>query len=290
MSLIYLNGKLLPETDAKVSVFDHGFLYGDGIFETMRTYNGKIFQLDAHLTRLFASACAISLKIPYNKTRLSEALYLTLKANNLANTSLRLTISRGEGAAGLDPDNCPKPTVVIMPRKAPALTSEIYQKGVTVIIAKTRRMPPNALSPEIKSLNFLNNILAKIEAKTAKAFDAIMLNQDDYLCESTVSNIFFVKQGTLKTPSKQTGLLSGITRKVVLKLAQQANIPCEEGLFQKEDVCNCDEVFLTNSGIELLPVIKIDYNVIGNGTPGKFTQYLHKLFKANLEQGAYSNV
>ncbi len=282
MSLVYLNDKLYPEEQALISVFDHGFLYGDGVFETLRAYGGRIFQMEAHLERLYASASAIYLNIPYNKSQLSEALYLTLKENQLAEASLRLSISRGPGTLGLDPDKCPRPTLVIIANPAPTYPPSLYRQGVAVTIADTRRTPPSALNPEIKSANFLNNILAKIEAKKAGAFEAIMLNQEGYLCEGTVSNIFFVQEGVLKTPARAVGLLPGITRKVVLEIARRAGISSEEELFRQEDLFCADEVFLTNSGIELLPVVQIDGRPIGNGTPGKITRQLSELFKAEV--------
>ncbi len=279
MSQIYINGRFYPKEEARVSVFDRGFLYGDGIFETMRVYKKKIFQLDAHLDRLFASAAAIGIELPFTRKQISDTLHLALKKNTLAEALLRLTVSRGAGQPGLDTTTCREPTVVIFTYPAPAHYTEMYKDGIAVTLAKTRRVPANALNPEIKSANFLNNILAKIEAQNAGTFDALMLNQEGYLCEGTVSNIFFFKQGILKTPARPVGLLCGVTRNFVLQTARNSAIHCEEGFYNKQDLFEAEEVFLTNSGIEIMPVVKIDGQPIGDGCPGRITKQLHQLFR-----------
>ncbi|MBI5787665.1 MAG: aminotransferase class IV [Candidatus Schekmanbacteria bacterium] len=277
MTSIYLNGKLYPPDQALISVFDRGFLYGDGVFETLRAYQGKIFQPDAHLERLIVSAEAIGLRLPYSKEQFAAALMLTLNANKLSNACLRLTVSRGSGLFGQELNHCVQPTVVIMPRPAPSCPLEFYQTGVSVIIAKTRRISADSVNPEIKSLNFLNNILAKLETQKTQAYEALMLNPEGFVSEGSVSNIFWVKDGVLKTPSPGVGLLSGITRKVVLDLAGENDIPCEEGFSRPGDLYQAQEAFITNSGIEILPVSQIDDHPVKK-IPGEITQKLQRLF------------
>jgi branched-chain amino acid aminotransferase len=282
---IYLNDRFVKEEEAVVSVFDHGFLYGDGIYETIRSYGSRIFMRDQHLARLRRSADAIGLTIPIPDHRWPDLLHESMERNNIGNPQqdayLRITISRGAGGIGLDPALCPTPTVVIMGKELQPPSADQYRIGVNLIVAKTRRNLPSALSPQIKATNFLNNILAKREAIAAGAFDSILLNWESHLTECTVSNLFFVQAGRLCTPALACGLLDGITRDIVLSLAQGAQIPVDEGHFGVEAIYTADECFLTNTSMEVMPVTMVDGHPVGNGTPGLLTQRLHRLFIAN---------
>jgi len=282
---IYLNDRFVKEEEAVVSVFDHGFLYGDGVYETIRSYGSRIFMRDQHLARLRRSADAIGLTIPIPNHRWPDLLHESMVRNNIGNPQqdayLRITISRGVGGIGLDPALCPTPTVVIMGKQLQPPSTDQYRIGVNLIVAKTRRNLPSALSPQIKATNFLNNILAKREAIAAGAFDSILLNWESHLTECTVSNLFFVQAGRLCTPALACGLLDGITRDIVLSLAQGAQIPVDEGHFGVEAIYTADECFLTNTSMEVMPVTMVDGHPVGNGTPGLLTQQLHRLFIAN---------
>jgi len=261
---VYLNDRLVPRAEATVSVFDHGFLYGDGVYETMRVYDDVVFMLDEHLTRLFRSATLIGLTIPLDREGIKAAIYDTLSANSLRNAYVRITISRGYGPIGLDPDLCSTPTFVVITEKMKDYPKAFYAKGIKVIIAKTKRNLSDAINPQIKSLNFLNNILAKIEAKREDAYEAIMLNGSGYLTEGTISNVFFCRDDMLCTPSIGCGLLDGITRTVILDLAVREGLMVREGEFSKEDIYAAREVFLTNTTMEVMPVSQVDkvrYNV-----------------------------
>jgi branched-chain amino acid aminotransferase len=282
---IYLNDRFVKEEEAVVSVFDHGFLYGDGVYETIRSYGSRIFMRDQHLARLRRSANGIGLTIPIPDHSWPDLLHEAMIRNDVGNTQqdayLRITISRGAGDIGLDPALCPTPTVVIMTKPLHPPSLQQYRTGVKLIVAKTRRNLPSALSPQIKATNFLNNILAKREAIAAGAFDSILLNWESHLTECTVSNLFFVRAGRLCTPALACGLLDGITRDIVLSLAQEAQIPIDEGHFGIEALQMADECFLTNTSMEVMPVIMVDGYPVGNGTPGLLTQKLHRLFIAN---------
>ncbi|MDI6800966.1 MAG: branched-chain-amino-acid transaminase [Thermodesulfovibrionales bacterium] len=255
---VYLNNKLVLASEAKVSVFDHGFLYGDGIYETMRVYDGVVFMLDEHIQRLFRSASFIGLDIPKNISDIKIAIYETLQANKLTNAYVRLTVSRGEGPIGLDPDFCKEPTFVIMTNEFKSYPKSYYEDGIKLIIANVRRNLKEALNPQIKSLNFLNNILAKIEAKQADVYEAIMLNVEGFIAEGTIINIFFVKDGILCTPSLECGILDGITRALVIDLAVRNGIEVREGEFTKDELYNASEVFITNTTMEVMPVCRVD--------------------------------
>ena len=285
MMWIYLNDRFVKEEKAVVSVFDHGFLYGDGVYETIRSYGSRIFMQDQHLARLRRSADAIGLTIPIPEHRWPALLHEAMTRNDVGqehtDAYLRITISRGAGDIGLDPALCPTPTVVIMTKPLHPPPSEQYRIGVNLIVARTRRNLPSALSPQIKATNFLNNILAKREAIAAGAFDSILLNWESHLTECTVSNLFFVRAGRLCTPALACGLLDGITRDIVLSLAQEAQIPVDEGHFGIEAIHKADECFLTNTSMEVMPVTMVDGHPVGNGTPGLLTQQLHRLFIAN---------
>lgn len=255
---VYLNGKLVPRAEAMVSVFDHGFLYGDGVYETIRVYEDVVFMLDEHLKRLFRSATLIGLTIPLDMEGIKTAIYDTLGTNSLRNAYVRLTISRGYGPIGLDPDLCSTPTFVIIAEKMKDYPKTFYAEGIRVIIAKTKRNLSEAINPQIKSLNFLNNILAKIEAKREDAYEAIMLNGSGYLTEGTISNVFFYRDDLLCTPSVRCGILDGITRTVILDLAVREGLKVREGEFTKEDIYAAREVFLTNTTMEVMPVSQLD--------------------------------
>jgi branched-chain amino acid aminotransferase len=282
---IYLNDRFVKEEEAVISVFDHGFLYGDGVYETIRSYGSRIFMRDQHLARLRRSADAIGLTIPISEQRWPALLHESMVRNTIGNPQqdayLRITVSRGAGGIGLDPALCPTPTVVIMAKPLHPPSPEQYRTGVNLIVARTRRNLPSALSPQIKATNFLNNILAKREAISAGAFDSILLNWESHLTECTVSNLFFVQAGRLCTPALACGLLDGITRDMVLNLAREAQIPIDEGYFGVEAIHNADECFLTNTSMEVMPVTMVDGNPVGNGTPGLLTQQLRRLFIAN---------
>jgi branched-chain amino acid aminotransferase len=278
--LVYVNGKIVPSEEAVVSVFDHGFLYGDGIYETMISYDGVIFKLDEHLERLYRSASLINLTIPLKAERLKSALYETLLANVLKNAYVRLSISRGHGPIGLNPDLCPQPTIVIMAQASNEYPEMLYEKGVHLIISETRRNLKEAIDTRIKSMNFLNNILANIEAVNRDAYEAIMLNVHDHLTEGTISNIFFVKDTTLCTPSVACGILDGITRGTVMDLALREDIRIKEGEFSQEDLYSATEVFITNTSLEVMPVSKVDETTY---PVGNITKRLHKAYKQEVQ-------
>lgn len=282
---IYLNDRFVKEEEAVVSVFDHGFLYGDGVYETIRSYGSRIFMRGQHLARLRRSADGIGLTIPISEDRWPMLLHETMTRNDVGNERndayLRITVSRGAGDIGLDPALCPTPTVVIMTKPLHPPSPEQYRLGVKLIVARTRRNLPSALPPQIKATNFLNNILAKREAIAAGAFDSILLNWESHLTECTVSNLFFLRAGRLCTPAVACGLLDGITRNTVLSLAQEAQIPVDEGYFGVEAIHRADECFLTNTSMEVMPVTMVDGHPVGNGAPGILTQELHRLFIAN---------
>lgn len=279
---IFLNDRFVPEQDARISVFDHGFLYGDGVYETIRSYGKRIFMRDRHLSRLQRSADAIGLTVPIPLSEWPRLLHEAMERNHVGNEHtdayLRITISRGAGEIGLDPALCPTPTVVIMAKPLHPPAAELYQHGVSLIVAHTRRNLPSALSPQIKATNFLNNILAKREAITARVFDALFLNWEGHLTECTVSNLFFASQGRLCTPSIECGLLDGITRAILLQMAEELKIPVHEGRFTPEELLHADECFLTNTSMEVMPVISLNQQPIGQRTPGPLTRQLHRQF------------
>jgi branched-chain amino acid aminotransferase len=282
--LVYLNSRFVPKEEATVSVFDHGYLYGDGIYETMRAYNGTLFLLDRHLERLTHSANAISLMLPTPLEEIGKALKETLRVNNLTEAYVRLHFSRGPGEIGLDPALCPEPTMVIMARPFKDYPAEYYERGVSVAIVKTRRNHPLALDPSIKGTNFLNNILAKIESIRAGAYEGIMLNWEGFVAEGTICNIFMVKAGTLVTPALSVGILAGVTRGLVLDLADREHIPTQEAAFGPQELMTADECFITNSTIEVMPVTIIDGKLIGNGKPGTVTAALARAYKDEVQK------
>lgn len=281
---VYLNGKLVDRKQAVISVFDHGLLYGDGVFEGIRAYNCLVFKLKEHIDRLFASAAAIVLTIPLAKEALIRAIIATLKANSLRDAYIRVVVTRGEGDLGLDPRKCRRPTVFIITDKIVLYPPEFYQKGLSIVTVSVRRNIPEALSPQIKSLNYLNNILAKIEAINFNSEEALMLDHNGLVAECTGDNIFIVKDDTLLTPPTHVGVLAGITRQAVLDLAVHTGLRVKEELLTRYDVFTAEEVFLTGTAAEIIPVVKIDGRTIGNGKPGNYTLELikkfHKLTKA----------
>ena len=277
--LVYLNGRFVPKEEATVSVFDHGFLYGDGIYETIRAYNGRFFLLERHLARLKHSADAVFLTLPMPIDKIGAVLYESLKVNRLDEAYVRLHISRGPGEIGLDPGLCPDPTVVIVAKPFKTYPAEYYDRGVSVSIVKTRRNHPLALDPSIKGTNFLNNILAKIEAIKAGAYEGIMLNWEGFVAEGTISNIFMVKGGVLRTPALNVGILEGVTRGLVLDLARNEKIPARESAFSPQELIGADECFITNSTMEIMPVTLIDAKPIGNSGPGPLTATLMRAYR-----------
>lgn len=275
---IYLSGQWVEKEEAKISIFDHGLLYGDGVFEGIRSYNGLIFKLREHIDRLFESAHTIMLKIPLTKEELSEAVKQTLRTNQLKEAYIRLVVTRGEGDLGLDPRKCKKATVFIIADKIVLYPKELYETGLSVITVPTRRNVPEALNPQIKSLNYLNNILAKIEATNAGSEEAIMLNAQGYVAECTGDNIFIVAKGKLLTPASYVGALKGITRDTVIALAQKDRMIVHETVLTRHDLFNSDELFLTGTAAEIIPVVKVDGRTVGSGKPGAITLKLMKEF------------
>ncbi len=285
---IYLNDAFLQPKDALISVFDHGFLYGDGVYETLRSYGSRLFLRDQHLARLTRSAEAIGLNLPIPNGGWPALLHELMARNDLGNDGqdayIRITVSRGEGEIGLDPALCPTPTMVIMTKPLTPPARTLYEKGVDLIVAETRRNLPEAISPRIKATSYLNNILAKREAIRAGVFDSILLNRDDQLTECTVSNLFFVTGGGLHTPSPDCGLLDGLTRGLVIQLAGELGMEVEEGRFTPDRLYRATECFLTNTSMEIMPVTSVDRNVIGRGIPGPVTRTLQEQFNASRER------
>ena len=271
---IYIDGKFYNERDAKVSVFDHGLLYGDGIFEGIRAYNGRVFKLQEHIDRLFYSAKALLLNIPMSHAEIMRATVDTCRKNNLRDGYIRLVVTRGKGSLGLNPNRCERPSVIIIADKIQLYPPSLYAKGMAIVTVPTVRNLHSAVNPAIKSLNYLNNILAKIEANNAGVEEAIMLNAEGYVAECTGDNIFLVKGEQLLTPPLSAGALYGITRATVIELAEQSGLKVSEPNLTRYDVFNADECFLTGTGAELIPVTKVDGRVIGTGKPGRITRKL----------------
>ncbi len=281
---VYLNDRFVPKEEAVVSVFDHGFLYGDGVFETLRAYRGRIFQLTEHLARLERSASAVGMALPVTRERLADLARESLTRNQLQEAYVRITVSRGPGEIGLDPALCKSPTLVVIAKPFEPYPESFYTDGVSVIIAQTRRNPPEALPPHVKSLNFLNNVLAKMEANAAGSHEALLLNYRGEVTEGTTSNVFVVQGQRLRTPAVECGLLAGITRGIVLQLAREGGIPVEERRLTVRDLTDAEECFLTNTTQEVLPVTRVDRRSIGDGRPGQITRRLHASFRAGLDR------
>lgn len=278
---IYINGKFYDKSQAKVSVFDHGLLYGDGVFEGIRSYGRLVFKLKEHIDRLFESAQSIMLKITLTREQLAKAVILTLKENKLDNAYIRLVVTRGEGDLGLDPRKCLSgPTIIIIADRIVLYPEKLYREGLSIVTVPTVRNLPEALNPQIKSLNYLNNILAKIEAANAGCEEAIMLDSLGYVAECTGDNIFIAKNNHLYTPPQCMGTLRGITRDAVLEIARKDKIPAHEHVITRHEVYISDECFLTGTAAEIIPVVKVDGRTIGTGKPGKLTLKLMKDFHA----------
>ncbi len=275
---VYINGQLFDKDDAKISVFDHGLLYGDGVFEGIRSYAGKVFRMEEHLDRLWCSAKAIWLTMPMTKEAMAKAIRDTLQANGISDGYIRVVVTRGVGDLGLNPRLCKTAQVIIITDKIKLYPPEVYQQGLEIITVSTVRNHPAAVSPRIKSLNYLNNILAKIEGLHANCEEALMLNHVGQVAECTGDNIFLVRQGKLLTPPNEAGILEGITRAAVIELAQQAGIPVAEAPLTKHDVYIADECFLTGTAAEVVPVVKVDSRTIGDGKPGRITGQLMQAF------------
>jgi branched-chain amino acid aminotransferase len=277
---VYLNGNLVEKSEAKVSVFDHGFLYGDGVFEGIRSYNCLVFKLAEHIERLYESAHSIMLSIPLTKKQMIAAVVDTLKANNLKDAYIRLIVSRGEGDLGLDPRKCyGKATVIVITDKITLYPQELYRNGMDIITVPTTRNLSSALDPQIKSLNYLNNILAKIEAVNSGYQEALMMNNMGYISECTGDNVFIIKRGHLYTPPHCMGSLRGITRDAVLDISRKIKINTHEHVITRHEIFIADECFLTGTAAEIIPVVKVDSRVIGQGKPGPITKKIMAAFK-----------
>lgn len=285
MRTIYLNGELVPEDQAKVSVFDHGLLYGDGIFEGLRSYGGRVLRLEEHVDRLYDSAKAIWLEIPLDRATMIDAITTTLAANEISDGYIRLIVTRGAGSLGLDPRECSQPQVIIIAASLALYPTEFYDKGLEIITTSVIRNHPAALSPRIKSLNYLNNILAKIEGIRAGCIEAMMLNHKGEVAECTGDNLFLVRGGELFTPPLDAGILEGVTRNIVIELAAAEGLPTHEIPLTKHDVYIADECFLTGTAAEVIPVVKVDSREIGDGIVGPTAKLLKQRFSEYAREG-----
>ncbi|CAN5679964.1 branched-chain-amino-acid transaminase [soil metagenome] len=282
---IYLDGEFVPESEAKVSVFDHGLLYGDGIFEGIRFYNGRVFRLDEHLDRLWDSARSICLEIPISREEMTEALLETIRQNGLKDGYIRQIVTRGVGNLGLNPVQCKRPSIIIIAATIALYPEEMYRNGLTIVTCATRRMNAAALNPAVKSLNYLNNVMARIEANLAGADEALMLNDAGNVAECTADNVFVIKKGQIFTPPISAGALRGITRAVAFEIADELEIPIRETDITRHDVFVADECFLTGTAAEVIPVIKADGRVIGTGKPGPISTRMIARFRELVREG-----
>jgi branched-chain amino acid aminotransferase len=286
MSLkVYIGGKLYDKADAKISVYDHGLLYGDGVFEGLRSYSGNVFRLAQHVERLYASARAIHLRIPMSPADMAQAVVDTLKVNNLTDAYIRLVVTRGAGSLGLDPRKTTDPQVIIITDSISLYPEELYEHGLKIITAGTIRNHPQALNPRIKSLNYLNNILAKIEGTNAGCLEALMMNHKGEVAECTGDNIFVVQRGEISTPPIDAGILEGITRDAVIELARASGRTVHERTMDRHDIYTADECFLTGTAAEVIPVVELDGRPIGDGKPGPVTNDLRKRFHELVRSG-----
>lgn len=276
---IYMNGRMVPEKQARISVFDHGLLYGDGVFEGIRAYNGRVFMLEEHIKRLYRSAQAIALDIPMTQDGMRQAVLRTCRANKCSNGYIRLVVTRGVGTLGLNPYLCKKAQVIIIAADIQLYPRELYKKGLDIVTVGTMRNQAEALNPAIKSLNYLNNVLAKIEAINAGVMEAVMLNPQGFVSEATGDNIFIVRDNELLTPPSEAGILEGITRNVVMELGRESGLVVKEKMLSRYDLYTSDEMFLTGTAAEVIPVVQVDRRKIGTGTPGLYTKKLLKSFK-----------
>jgi len=281
---IFLGGEFVTKENAKISVYDHGFLYGDGVFEGIRVYDGNIFRLKEHLDRLYNSAKSIMLDVPYTREELTDIIVETVKKNGYTDAYIRVVISRGTGDLGLDPANCSRAQTVVIVEPLSIYPKEMYESGLEIITVATRRNRPDVLDPKIKSLNYLNNILVKLEANLAGVSEALMLNDEGYVAEGSADNIFIVKGNTLKTPPGYLGALEGITRNAIIEIATELGYDVKEVPFTRHDVYVADEVFLTGTAAEVIAVVKVDGRVIGDGKPGKETKKLLKAFRERVTE------
>ncbi|MGO9378537.1 MAG: branched-chain-amino-acid transaminase [Dissulfurispiraceae bacterium] len=281
---IYIDGKFYNRNEARISVFDHGLLYGDGIFEGIRIYNSKVFKLKEHVERLYRSAKAILLNIPIQQAEMEKAVLDTVRINAKIDGYIRVVVTRGEGALGLDPAQCTNPKIIIIAGDIQLYPQEYYEKGIAVVTVATRRMPSDSLDPRVKSLNYLNNIMAKVEARQAGCLEAVMLNHDGYVSECTADNIFVISRAILLTPASHYGALDGITRTTVIKISESFTIPVREAALTRYDLYTSDECFITGTGAEIMPVTMIDGRLVGNGQPGLMTRQLMDGFRNLLLQ------
>ena len=286
---IFMNGQLVDQENAKVSVFDHGFLYGDGLFEGIRVYNGKIFRCKQHIDRLWDSAKTLDIKIPMTKDEVVDAIYATVKANGFTDAYIRLVVTRGVGTLGLDAHLCHDPQVIVIAQALSLYSADFYEKGIKIVTASTIRNPSDSLNARVKSLNYLNNILAKIEAYYAGCEEALMLNHKGDVCECTGDNIFIVKNGKLRTPPIDACILEGVTRNTVIEICRELGLECSETAFTRHDVYTADECFLTGSAAELIPVVGVDGREIGDGKTGKVTRTILSAFADFVKKDAAEN-
>jgi branched-chain amino acid aminotransferase len=277
--LVYIDGKYYPKGEAKISVFDHGLLYGDGVFEGIRCYNGTVFRLKQHIGRLYKSAEIIGLEVPMVPGEMSDIVCETIRKNDLKDAYVRLVVTRGFGDLGLDPRKCPKPSIICIVQPWGALYGDLYSKGIKIVTVKTRRIAPEALDTRAKTLNYVNNILAKVEATKAGCNEALMLDSRGFVCEGSGDNIFLVKGGRLITPKTGYGALVGITRQAVFELADAMSLECEERDIKLQEVYSADEAFMTGTAAEIAPVVEVDSRGVGSGKPGEITKRLMAEFK-----------
>ncbi|AKS39130.1 branched-chain amino acid aminotransferase [Anoxybacillus gonensis] len=279
---IFLNDEFVTKENAKISVYDHGFLYGDGVFEGIRVYSGNVFRMKEHIDRLYNSAKSILLNIPYTKEELTNIIVQTVQKNGFEDAYIRVVVSRGVGDLGLDPYKCPKPQVVVIVEPLAIFPKHLYETGIEVVTVATRRNRPDVLSPKVKSLNYLNNVLVRIEAHLANVSEALMLNDQGYVAEGSADNVFIVKNGVLYTPPGYVGALEGITRDAIMDIAKDLGYVVKEEPFTRHDVYTADEVFLTGTAAEVIAVVKVDGRVIGDGVPGEHTKRLLEEFRKRV--------
>ncbi|HEU5139521.1 MAG TPA: branched-chain-amino-acid transaminase [Bacillales bacterium] len=279
---IFLGGEFVKKEDAKISVYDHGFLYGDGVFEGIRVYGGNVYRLQQHLKRLYNSAKAIMLEIPYSFEELSDIIVQAVQKNAYRDAYIRVVVSRGEGDLGLDPYKCNNPNLIIIVEQLAIYPKELYESGLEIVSVGSRRNAPDVLSPKLKSLNYLNNILVKIEANLAGASEALMMNNQGYVAECSADNIFIVKGDQVLTPPGYIGALEGITREAIMEIAEELGYEMKEEPFTRHDVYTADEVFLTGTAAEVIAVVKVDGRQVGDGTPGEKTQTLLQSFRRQV--------
>lgn len=277
--LIYLNGKFVAKEDAVISIYDHGFLYGDGVFEGIRLYEGNVYKLTEHVNRLYESAHSIMLNIPHTEKEMADIIIETIRNNELESAYIRVIVSRGAGDLGLDPRNCPTPTVIVIVEKLAIYSDSLYEKGLKIASVANRRSSPDVLNPQIKSLNYLNNILVKLSSIQSNADEALILNNQGFVTEGSADNIFIVKNGIIKTPPVYLGALEGITRNAIIDIAKEKGYKLDEVPFTLHDVYIADEVFLTGTAAEVIPVVTVDDRQIGSGRPEKVTKDLFRVFR-----------